>query len=87
MKDLWAFPGSQSRRRFLGSSFKVNMQKLHWAVGALGKVPVILLLKCPLVLAFHISWATGKVSISFSLGEWLENKTLDWKDFLRLRST
>lgn len=60
-----AFPGSQSRGRFLESSFKANIQKLHWDVGALGKAPVILLLKCPLVLAFHISWATGKVSISF----------------------
>lgn len=86
MKDLWAFPGSQRRGRFLESSFKANMRKLHWDVSALGKAPLTPLVS-PLVLAFHISWTTGKVSISFSLGEWLENKTLDWKDFLRLRST
>lgn len=40
------------------------MQGPCWEVGALGKAPSTPLLKCPLALACHRSWATGKVSIS-----------------------
>lgn len=87
VKGLWAFPGSQSRRRFLESSLKANVRELRWEVCALGKAPSTQLLNCPVALTFHISWATGKVSISFSPGERLGKKTLGWEDFLRLRST
>lgn len=47
-KIAGAFPSFQSRGWFLEGSFKADMQGPFREVGALGKAPSTLLLKCPL---------------------------------------
>ena len=66
LKDLLA---ARAGWWFLESSSGVNIQEIHQVVGRPGKASSTLLLKRSLALTFHLSWATGKVSISFSVGD------------------
>lgn len=90
LNDLWAFPGCQSRVWFLESSFKANIQELHWEVGPLGKAPLEFTSEVPtLPTCTHFPHKLGnRKSVHFILhGREAGKQDVYWKDFLRLRST
>lgn len=62
-------PGRQSRVVVSGKLLRGKHPGDSAGGGPPGKASSALLLKRSLALTFHLSWATGKVFISFSVGD------------------